>query len=113
VGLALPFTPRSRRKHERAEGEEGRHAHDPGGPDRQTGRLSCVKMRSVEIVSGAEIGRRLGVSREAVRLWRQRPEFPAPVGRVGKAVAWEWEDVRRWAEDTPRRASDRWGVRRG
>ncbi|MDA8354994.1 MAG: DNA-binding protein [Actinomycetota bacterium] len=75
--------------------------------------MACVKMLSVEIVSGAEIGRRLGVSREAVRLWRRRPGFPEPVGRVGQAVAWDWEDVRRWAEERPRQASDRWGARRG
>ena len=70
------------------------------------------RYRVVEIVSGAEIGRRLGVSREAVRLWRRLPEFPEPVGRVGQAVAWEWEDVRRWADEhpSPRRARE---VRRG
>jgi predicted DNA-binding transcriptional regulator AlpA len=67
----------------------------------------------VEIVSGAEIGRRLGVSREAVRLWRQRPGFPEPVGRVGRAIAWNWEEVRRWAEERPKQATDRWGERHG
>ena len=59
----------------------------------------------MEIVSGAEIGRRLGVTREAVRQWRQRPGFPEPVGRVGQAVAWDWEVVRRWADN--REASNR------
>jgi predicted DNA-binding transcriptional regulator AlpA len=67
----------------------------------------------VEIVSGAEIGRRLGVSREAVRLWRQRPGFPEPVGKVGRAIAWNWEEVRRWAEERPKQATDRWGERHG
>lgn len=46
----------------------------------------------------AEIGRRLGVTREAVRQWRRRPGFPEPVGKVGQAIAWDWEDVRRWAD---------------
>lgn len=81
--------------------------------DSQSVGLACVKMFSVEIVSGAEIGRRLGVSREAVRLWRQRSGFPEPVGRVGRAVAWDWEDVRRWAEEQPKQATDRWGARGG
>jgi len=57
----------------------------------------------MEIVSGAEIGRRLGVTREAVRQWRRRPGFPEPVGKVGQAIAWDWEDVRRWADQRPAR----------
>ena len=38
--------------------------------------LSCV---AVELVSGPEIGRRLGVSREALRLWRRASQY----GTVG------------------------------
>jgi len=53
---------------------------------------------AAELVSGAEIGRRLGVSREAVRQWRHRPGFPEPLGRVGRAVVWDWATVHRWAE---------------
>jgi len=66
----------------------------------------------MEIVSGAEIGRRLGVTREAVRQWRRRPGFPEPVGRVGQAIAWNWEDVRRWAEQRPTQATGGKGDRR-
>lgn len=66
----------------------------------------------MEIVSGAEIGRRLGVTREAVRQWRRRPGFPEPVGRVGQAIAWNWEDVRRWADQRPTHATDRKSGRR-
>jgi predicted DNA-binding transcriptional regulator AlpA len=52
-----------------------------------------------ELVSGAEIGRRLGVSREAVRKWAKAPErgFPTPLGRVGRAVVWDWGTVKAWA----------------
>lgn len=52
-----------------------------------------------ELVSGAEIGRRLGVSRERVRQWAANPNlgFPEAVGRVGRAVVWEWPPVARWA----------------
>jgi hypothetical protein len=58
-----------------------------------------------ELVSGAEIARRLGVSRERVRQWAASPKlgFPAPEGRVGRSVVWEWPPVARWAER--RRAS--------
>jgi predicted DNA-binding transcriptional regulator AlpA len=58
----------------------------------------------MEIVSGAEIGQRLGVTREAVRQWRRRPGFPEPVGKVGQSIAWDWEDVRRWADQRPTHA---------
>jgi len=53
---------------------------------------------AAELVSGAEIGRRLGVSREAVRQWRGKPGFPEPLGRVGRAVVWDWSTVRQWAD---------------
>lgn len=53
-----------------------------------------------DLVSGAEIGRRLGVSREAVRKWAKSPErgFPAPLARVGRAVVWDWSAVKSWAD---------------
>lgn len=56
----------------------------------------CVK---AELVSGAEIGRRLGVSREAVRKWAKAPqrEFPSPLARVGRSVVWDWTEVETWA----------------
>jgi predicted DNA-binding transcriptional regulator AlpA len=52
-----------------------------------------------ERVSGAEVGRRLGVSREAVRKWAKAPkrEFPSPLGRVGRSVVWDWRSVEVWA----------------
>lgn len=50
-----------------------------------------------ELVSGAEIGRRLGVSRETVRQWRARPGFPEPLGEVGRSVVWDWGAVSGWA----------------
>lgn len=54
---------------------------------------------SADLVSGAEIGRRLGVSREAVRKWSKSDRgFPAPLARVGRSVVWDWSVVRQWAE---------------
>ncbi|MGH3848302.1 MAG: helix-turn-helix transcriptional regulator [Pseudonocardiaceae bacterium] len=54
---------------------------------------------TAELVSGAEIGRRLGVSREAVRKWAKVSgrEFPSPLGRVGRSVVWDWHTVEAWA----------------
>lgn len=57
---------------------------------------------AVELVSGAEIGRRLGVSREAVRQWRDRPGFPKPLARVGRSVVWDWKHIDAWATKTDR-----------
>jgi predicted DNA-binding transcriptional regulator AlpA len=52
-----------------------------------------------DLVSGAEIGRRLGVSREAVRKWAKSDrDFPEPLARVGRSVVWDWGLVRGWAE---------------
>lgn len=57
-----------------------------------------------EIVTGAEIGRRLGVSRERVRQWASDPKFSFPVslGRVGGAKIWDWLEVQRWADERGR-----------
>lgn len=56
---------------------------------------------SVDLVSGAEIGRRLGVSREAVRQWAHRETFPTPLGRVGGSVVWDWNQVAAWSKERP------------
>ena len=55
-----------------------------------------------DLVTGAEIGRRLGISRERVRQLAQRPDFPAPIGRLGPANVWGWNVVDEW-----RRANER------
>jgi hypothetical protein len=53
-----------------------------------------------EVVSGAEVGRRLGVSRERVRQWATDPKygFPTSLGWVGGAKVWQWLEVVEWAE---------------
>lgn len=52
-----------------------------------------------ELVSGAEVGRRLGLSRERVRQLAGNPRrFPPPRVAIGKAFAWEWGDIVDWAE---------------
>lgn len=54
-----------------------------------------------EIVTGAEIGRRLGVSRERVRQWASDPKygFPVGLGRIGGSKLWTWAEVKRWADN--------------
>jgi hypothetical protein len=55
-----------------------------------------------ELVSASDIAFRIGVSREAVRLWieghRGPGEFPSPIGVVGngKSRVWRWNDVHFW-----------------
>lgn len=54
-------------------------------------------------VGAREIAERLGVRPDTVSQWRQRPVgFPEPRWTVSGFPAWEWEDVRRWAERTGR-----------
>ncbi|MDA8398674.1 MAG: hypothetical protein M0008_01255 [Actinomycetota bacterium] len=73
--------------------------------------FACVKMLSVEIVSGAGTGRRFGVTGEAVRLWRHRPSFLELLGQVGLAAARDGEHIRFLAAECPKQATDRWGAR--
>ncbi|MBR9974398.1 MAG: hypothetical protein KFF77_02360, partial [Bacteroidetes bacterium] len=55
------------------------------------------------LVTQSMIAERLGVSREAVRLWtegkRGQGTFPAPVTISGKGTAyWDWVSILRWRE---------------
>jgi predicted DNA-binding transcriptional regulator AlpA len=50
-----------------------------------------------DLITGAEVGRRLGISTERVRQLAGRPDFPPPAGRVGKAVVWKTSDVDEYA----------------
>jgi predicted DNA-binding transcriptional regulator AlpA len=49
------------------------------------------------LITGAEVARRLGLSTERVRQLAGRPDFPPPAGRVGKAVVWKTSDVEDYA----------------
>lgn len=55
-----------------------------------------------ELVTRAELARRLGVSGERVRQLAERPHFPAPLGRVGQALVWRWADIEQWAKQRGR-----------
>ncbi|MFL5962196.1 MAG: helix-turn-helix transcriptional regulator [Gaiellaceae bacterium] len=52
--------------------------------------------REVELITGAEIARGLGVTRERGRQLAERPDFPKPLGRLGTAHIWAWKDVEEW-----------------
>jgi prophage regulatory protein len=54
------------------------------------------------LMGAAEIGERLGVSRQRVQQLVSRPDFPAPVRVLSMGKVWESEDVERWiAEHRP------------
>jgi hypothetical protein len=74
-----------------------------GGSLRRRGR--SAPHGEVELVSGAEVARRLGVSRERVRQWAANPRysFPPSTGRSGPAKLWRWPEVERWAAEHRRR----------
>lgn len=49
-----------------------------------------------DLVTGAEAARRLRLSRERLRQLAQRADFPRPLGRLGQALVWRWDDVAQW-----------------
>lgn len=55
-----------------------------------------------ELVTGAEIGRRIGVSTSRLHQLREQDGFPEPLGKVGKAIVWRWADIQKWAHRTGR-----------
>lgn len=55
-----------------------------------------------ELVIAADIADRLRISRARVSVLATRPDFPRPVGRLGRSEVWRWTNVERWARDTGR-----------
>lgn len=52
------------------------------------------------LVSGAEIARRLGVSKQRAHQLTHMDGFPEPLGRLGAAIVWRWSDVAAWSEES-------------
>lgn len=50
-----------------------------------------------QLLTGADVARRLGLSRERVRQLAQRDDFPQPLGRVGNYIVWRAEEIEAWA----------------
>jgi predicted DNA-binding transcriptional regulator AlpA len=57
-----------------------------------------------DLVSAAEIARRLGSDRTSYvhTLRRRHPDFPEPVAKMGSSFAWSWREVEAWAKKTGR-----------
>jgi hypothetical protein len=55
-----------------------------------------------ELVSAAEVGRRLELSSERIRQLAKEGKLPPAVGRVGRNDVWRWDDIRIWAVATDR-----------
>ena len=49
-----------------------------------------------ELVTSADIARRLGVSRQRVGQLRDAGALPEPLGRLGNYIVWRSEDIDRW-----------------
>lgn len=45
------------------------------------------------LLTGEEVADRLNLSRERVRQLTGRPDFPTPLGRIGRAIVWRDRDV--------------------
>lgn len=58
-----------------------------------------------DLVTGADIGRRLGLSTQRVHQLAATKGFPKPLGRVGNYVVWRWDAVEKWSQ---RRDTDAW-----
>jgi hypothetical protein len=66
-------------------------------------RLQVARLEAEDLVTMAEIARRLGRSREGIRLFttdeRGPGGFPPPVARVrARSPLWRWVDVAEWAK---------------
>lgn len=56
----------------------------------------------LDLVDGPEVGRRLGVTRQAVQNWAvgtRGQGFPRPLGCPGGKRIWAWGEVVAWARD--------------
>ena len=51
-----------------------------------------------DLVTSADAGRRLGISRQRIGQLAQREDFPRPLGRVGHAVVYRWSEIEAWAK---------------
>lgn len=54
-----------------------------------------------DLVNASDIATRVGVSREAVRKWAQRDDFPSEVDIVGSDAmkVWAWTQILTWLKD--------------
>ena len=67
--------------------------------------INVERVEQDDLLTMADIARRLGRTRESVRLWvegkRGKGGFPAPELGTGKWRFWRWSDVLAWLDDVP------------
>lgn len=57
---------------------------------------------NTELVIGADIARRLGISPQRVNVLASASGFPNPIGKLGRSLVWRWSAIERWARDSGR-----------
>jgi hypothetical protein len=60
------------------------------------------RVQLAELVTAAEIGRRLGLTRQRVQQLANEAGFPEPLGRVGHYIVYRWRDIEAWAQSNGR-----------
>lgn len=56
-----------------------------------------------ELISGAEVARRMKISRQRVAQLAEAPSFPRAAAKFGKLTVWRWGDIAEWARLHERR----------
>jgi predicted DNA-binding transcriptional regulator AlpA len=59
-----------------------------------------------ELVIAVDIAKRLGISPQRVYVLAAGPQFPKPLGILGRSAVWRWSTVERWARETGRLPAD-------
>lgn len=60
-----------------------------------------------ELLSGSDIARRLGITRQRVHQLASRGRFPRPLVAFGTVTVWRWGDISDWASVQGRRVHKR------
>ena len=60
-----------------------------------------------EMLSGSDIARRLGITRQRVHQLASRGHFPRPLVAFGTVTVWRWGDIADWASAQGRRVHRR------
>jgi predicted DNA-binding transcriptional regulator AlpA len=60
-----------------------------------------------ELLSGSDIARRLGITRQRVHQLASRGRFPRPLVAFGTVTVWRWGDISDWASMQGRRVQRR------
>lgn len=53
-----------------------------------------------DLASAGDLARRLKESRRTIYNWIDRDDFPESVTEAGGARLWDFDEVRRWRDDT-------------